>query len=346
MNKRATTRRMDKAVRAAATACLLSPWFCAASDAVQVVAVPLESTTVRESVSALGVLNLVPQVLYFETSGYISTLEVEEGERVTRNQRLATLDSTRIESDRIRLELERAHAQDELRRSNELLKRRALADDELKNKAHAFELRSVELQAVRDEMRRHVLAAPTAGTVIRRYIEFPRPVTSTTPIYAIKSTDQPWLVSVHLTVLETGKVHPGDPAEVVLGDLRHPPVQGHVYRIGHHARNSDGMVEVEIALDEVPPLLRSGMTARATISTGNVKTGFALPLKAFARAGDGYGEVFVIDGSGIATELKVEFDLLNDGTVLVLTDLSGFDSAVTRGHHNLRSGAAVEAIME
>ncbi len=61
---------------------------------------PLEKKTVQPLINAFGILEKDPQVLYFETAGYLTKLLANEGETIEKGDLLAKLDTTIIDNEK------------------------------------------------------------------------------------------------------------------------------------------------------------------------------------------------------------------------------------------------------
>jgi HlyD family secretion protein len=211
------------------------------------------------------------------------------------------------------LEGSRAESRAEIARAEQTIgetELRILALDDEQSEKVATELEKVqaelartqeELVAAEDVLRRRVIEAPIAGTVVNMQFFTPRGVISPgTPILDIVPAEDRLLVEAQLSPLDIDVVHPGLPAEIRLTAYKQrntPSLYGHLLQV-----SADRFVDERSgtpyykALVEVPAseLVRAGdvelypgMPTEVMIKTGE-RTFFAYmmqPLRdSFARA--------------------------------------------------------------
>ena len=293
-------------------------------------------------ITALGVLEDSPQILYFETSGNLEHLLVGEGDRVERGQLLAQLDRRQIDYRLERTRLTAAHSKRRLERSRLLRSANALAADSLDDNELAYASQVLEVSEIEEEQSRHDLLAPVAARILRRFLDFPGPVDQTTPIFIIKPADRPWRVTAFLTGSEVTAVSDGDRATMRFDGLSEQSFPGEVVAIADHANERDGMVEVDIALDDLDAGLRIGMNARVVIEVDSAGGGYVVPVKALSQIGGGKATLFAVGADGVAHERRVEFQLHTASKAIVHGALEDFMGVVIHGQHNLSDGVPVQ----
>ncbi|MCP4702635.1 MAG: HlyD family efflux transporter periplasmic adaptor subunit, partial [Gammaproteobacteria bacterium] len=220
---------------------------------------PLEKSTVNEVIGAFGVLEKKPETLYFETAGYLSVLSADEGAKVAKGQVLAKLDTSDIDNQKSQARLAIKYAENKLNKAKKLEGQRALAQDTREDRQHEHALRQLELRKIEVLYRKHFLRAPADGKILERFIEFPAPVTSATPVFIMKSVNRPWRLTVDLSMRQAALVRPGNEVKIVFDGLREQVFTGKLHKITDSAKSADGMVEADILLGETAAGLRAGM---------------------------------------------------------------------------------------
>lgn len=318
-----------------------------AAERLPVKAIPLEKQEAGSIITAFGILEKDPQILYFETSGYLEELLVEEGDQVEKGQVLARLDATIINNRKAQLQISIKHAANKLERTQKLKNSKVLAQDELEDTEFTYETRLLEWKEVAKELQKHILYAPADGKIQRRFLDFSGPIDPTTPVFIIKPDNRPWLLTASLTEREVSAVKIGDSASIHFDGLPDNALSGEIRKIADHSEQHDGMVEVDIALNEAAPFLRVGMNAKVRIETSTNQMGYLLPLNAVFQITGNKAMVFVIDKDGAAQKRQIEFELTASGSaVLVLSNLSQFDQVIVLGQHNLKDGTLVQITQE
>ncbi len=110
---------------------------------------------------------------------------------------------------------------------------------------------------------RTVIFAPFAGTVTQVHTEVGNAVGTGEPLVVLAALNQLEARTIDLTELDVVRVAPGQSVVVSVDALPDQPLDGHVVRIGLRDVDYRGDVTypVFVALDEVVPELRWGMTA-------------------------------------------------------------------------------------
>ncbi len=132
----------------------------------------LEKKTVQSIISAFGVLEEEPQILYFETAGYLSKLLADEGQAIEKGRLLAKLDTTLIDNKKARVQQILKHDKNKLARAKKLKLSKVLTQEQLEDREDDYALQLLELKRVEEERRKYFLHAPTTGKILKRLIDF------------------------------------------------------------------------------------------------------------------------------------------------------------------------------
>ena len=227
--------------------------------------------------------------------GRVEEMLVEEGEQVVQGQVLAWISST-----------ERAVLLDAARAQG-----------------------AERLEQWMDVYRPTALVAPLDGTVIARRAE---------PGQTLTATDVPIVLSDRLIVVgrvdetDIGSVHPGRKARITLDAYPDISLHGMVAHLAYEAQTVDNVItyEVNIELDEIPAMLRSGMTATVEILVEETEKVLTLPVDA-VEEDDGQSYVLVApNGTARPQRRPVETGLRARGRIEIRSGLDGEEPVVRR----------------
>jgi RND family efflux transporter MFP subunit len=324
-----------------------------AEEYLPVKTMPIEKKTIRPVITAFGSLEKKPQILYFEISGYLTKLLVNEGKVVKKGQLLAQLDTILIDNQKAQVQLSLQYAKTKLARTKKLKLRDILSQDNLEDMEYNYSTKLLELKKINEDQRKYFLYAPAKGKILKRFLDFPGFIDSTTPIFMMKSFKQPWLVTAQLTEQEVNAIKKGDIAKVYFNGLPQKVFTGRVHKIADSSEEKDGMLEVDIALKKAKavPFLRAGMKAKIRIESAPVR-GYPIPLNVFSRIKNNKAIVFVVAKDNKVTKKKVakkqevEIRLIKGTNAIVSTNLSEFDELIIVGQHNLKDGSLIQVIQE
>jgi HlyD family secretion protein len=286
---------------------------------IEVVVAEARKTTVVQKVRGVGHVEPVTQVkISSNVTGDLLSLHVKEGEQVKRGALLAQIDRERLmavvrqnqanaRSVAATVQLESAQLQQaelEAKRTDELHKR-GLATDAERERSHAeasvvrarlesAKQRVEQAQAALDEANEHLkkstLYAPIDGTVIdlnKKVGERIRGSDLGEDVLLVIAPLHAMQVEVEISEQDVVNVAPGQKAEIEIDALGESIVPGRVVEIANSAvvKNRGTEMEttsflVKVALEDIPPRLRSGMSASVAIVAQSHPDVIAAPIEA------------------------------------------------------------------
>jgi RND family efflux transporter MFP subunit len=190
------------------------------------------------------------------------------------------------------------------------------------------------------------IAAPFAGIVTARHVH---PGFLTTAggagetLISVGRVDRLRGV-VHVPEIDAAFVEPGDAVEFRLQAIPGRVVNGSVARTAGRLADATRTLRVEVDLDPeaegVPPGLRPGLYATASIVAEEHAEVLAVPRAAVLRTAGGTARCFVVE-EGRARERTVRTGLEDAGLVEILDGVAAGDRVVTAGAASLGDGQAV-----
>lgn len=173
------------------------------------------------------------------------------------------------------------------------------------------------------------LIAPIDGDVIVRGIE---PGQTVDPNTAVIVLSDRLIVKARVDETDIGKVKAGQAVEVTLDAYPDVKAHGTVDHISYESKliNNVTVYEVDVVLEEVPEVFRSGMSAEVTVTYRSRDNVSLLPLEAVGRDKDG-PFVLVSDGR-MAKEAKRRITLgdSDEKNVEVVVGVNEGDTIVVR----------------
>lgn len=196
------------------------------------------------------------------------------------------------------------------------------------------------LEQKKRDLEEAVLVAPTDGVLLEVNIEPGERVLNDAAEAAMVIADtSAYLLKVEVDEIDIGQIKPGQEANIRLDAFLEQEFQGVVTDISPRPIKDDAnaivMYEVTITLDagDTAQGLLSGMTANATIQTGQLDEVVVVPNRAIQidRSG-GKPTVYVekLDGAGKPTRVEVELGLRNGSVTEVVAGLEEGDQVVIR----------------
>ena len=174
-----------------------------------------------------GTVEVTEVNLGFKVAGRVAELQVDEGQRVKKGDRLAALDSTEMENivaqNRAAVEVveaEQERARKDYDRAVALVENGVLPPQQLDTAKKAFDSAMAQLRqtraalsASRDRLRDMVVVAPVSGVVLRKNSESGETIAAGAAVYSLGDLENPW-VKVYVNEDKLGFVKLGQRAEV------------------------------------------------------------------------------------------------------------------------------------
>ena len=306
-------------------------------------------------VQALG--SLEPEELLqitAEVSGAVKEVLFNAGDDVTAETVLV-----RIDPDRYRLEAERAAAAhrravaDQKRAESDLVRREALAKEKLVAEEELIRARQEAERLAADaasaraaseialqNLERSSVRAPRRGKVNTRTVD-PGQFVQAGNLLATLVDLHRLRLRFKVSESESLKATEGQTVTFRVASLGSTEFTARVYHVGGTADPATRQVEILAWVDN-PGVLKPGFFAEVTLATGTHKGAIVVAESAVQASERGF-VVYMVDG-GRAKVRPVKIGLrTGDGSVEILSGLSGGETIVTEGSDRLADGMAVES---
>ncbi len=186
-----------------------------------------------------------------------------------------------------------------------------------------------------------VLTSPIKGSVTARAADPGSIVTAGQPILTIQYLD--WLyVTASLPVEDSGQVHIGQDADVIIDALPGQKFEGMISQINPSADPTSRQFTLQLKLMNPDHKLRAGMYARVQIVTERTPAAVVVPREA-VTAQDGNSVVRVVDAQNVVHVRSVKLGPSDDKGVQVLEGVEAGDKVVVLSYAPVRDGQTVTA---
>ena len=296
--------------------------------------------------------------LSFQVGGQVISVEVDIGDRVTKDQELAVLDPEpyQLDVDAIKAELIKAKdnvakTKAEFERQKRIFKEGAgaerfveVSEYEYKAARSAVNYQIARLDQVNRNLRKTKLLSPYDGTIAWRSVEPNEEVLAGQKIFEINATGK---MEVELAVPENtiDRIHIDDPATITFSTLPGETTQGRISYIGSAAVKANAF-PVKVELGDPNEKVLPGMTAEANLTAKavNQKPGYIVPLQALLPAPEANrGFAFVYDpGTSTVKKTAVSSRGIADKKAIVDEGLSAGDIIAVAGVSFLADGLKVK----
>ena len=282
---------------------------------------------------------------------------VREGDTVSAGQTVAEFDTAQIRTqlaERAAM-LEQARAQlattERTRTANaQLVKQNFISQNAFDTADGAYQAQLASVAASKAQLDQTqillddaVVRAPISGVVAKRHVQPGEKVAFDAPLLSIVDLAQ-LEVQVQAPLTAVAAMRPGMPAKVDIEGIAGRSFAGRLERINPSAEAGTRMIHLYVTLKNEGSLLKAGMFARVSLTTGAERATNALPLSAVRGEGAG-SYVWVISGDRLARR-SVTTGLRDERAQLleVVSGLLPAEAVLATKFDNLQDGMAVKVL--
>lgn len=325
-------------------------------------------TTIANKETVTNVINYPATVvalnetdLRAEVSGYVTQIFVQDGQSVSRGQKLYEIDRVRYESDvqqaKANLQIAEANysrTEKDLERYRKLAEQDAIArqtldyaETDLNNQKAQIQAAKAALLTAQTNMERSLIKAPFNGTIGISQVRLGALVSQgTTLLNTISSTD-PIALEFQVTdreidrVIELQNNKSAGHIQAILPTGELYSESGYVTMIDRKVDHNTGTLKVRASFANPEGKLRAGMNLTLSISSQSAEDLIVIPHRAVIEQ-LGVFSVYTVNDSSKAEIHTVELGSNFGSNVAILKGLSVGDKVVVDGANNLVDGDTVK----
>ncbi|MCL4552926.1 MAG: efflux RND transporter periplasmic adaptor subunit [Candidatus Marsarchaeota archaeon] len=285
----------------------------------------------------------------FETTGVLSKLLVKQGDRIAQGQILAELDNSVLDAEAAvkESEIKAAVAQlkyraEEYAKREELFKKSAVSDSELKKSRYEMEKAQADLETAKAQQEsisakkdQRILRSPVSGVVAKRYVETGAVVTP--GVHRVLRLLQ---CEEAIALLELGEkayhyIRPGQRVVIQVDALGGREFVTKVNRICPEIDKKNRTFTIEAKIDNPDVVLAAGMFCRASIEPRHYSEKSLWIPKSALLPRQGASETVYIVKDGVAVSRKVQTGTEAADRVQILGGLKEGEILIVDGQKNI-----------
>lgn len=303
------------------------------------------SASQNETITSAGTVRLRRETeLGFTTSGKVSSVGYEEGDRVKRGATLAALDNSTVSADLESAKAERDRAAAEYGRIKSLYADGWVTKARLEQADAALRSAKARVSASGFANRTAHIHAPSNGIILSRNIDVGQIVSTGTTAIILGETDKGFVLKVPFADADASRVRVGMRANVTISAISDAAIEAVVSEKDGRADERTGTFEVSFLLP-ANSRLRSGQLGTVDIEVSRDNEGaIAIPATAIFGVRSGEGLVFVVDKDKKVKTRNVIIGELTDDSLEISSGLSEGDVIVANGTEKLQDGDVIKPI--
>lgn len=279
--------------------------------------------------------------LFTQEAGRITELPYYEGDRVKKGDVVARLDDKLIQAQLNRAQATRRKAQQDLRRMQDLYKKKLASDENLARSETELEVAKADEEVFVTRLGYTKLVAPINGVVSKRLTD-PENIAE---VYThILTISDPTSLITEVTVSELLLPHLslGDTTQVRIDALGQNSFTGHISRIHPSLDPNTRLGTIEIELKPVPKGALPGQLCRVELTTRSSRR-LMIPFRALRQGLHG-DYVYSLDKDSQVKYQEIETGVRVGEQVEVLSGLIEGQQVITKGFLNLAADMKVTVI--
>lgn len=298
----------------------------------------------QPTLSAVGSLVAVNGIdVTTEVAGKIEEIRFKSGERVAKGEVLVSLDSTVDLADLEGLKADMRLAQLQLKRTSELLPKRAVSQSTYDEAKARYESAQAHVASQKALISKKIIRAPFAGLLGIREVDVGQYLSPGDKIVQIQQLT-PIFVDYALPERHFDELKVGQTVQVALSAYPGESFAGQITAVDAAVNPATRSIHARATLKNPDGRLRPGMFAEVTTAQGKPRQVLTIPRTAVSY--NPYGDfVFLItegkSGQKIAQRIQIATGAIQHGRVEIVKGLKVDQQVVQAGQQKLRNGQPI-----
>ncbi|GIU19443.1 RND transporter MFP subunit [Shewanella sp. c952] len=310
-------------------------------------AVPVETATVIQGdvssfYSTTATLEAPEEAkVVTRVAGLIQSISVEEGDRVTKGQLLAVIDSKRQKFDLDRSQAEVEIIEQELNRLKKISNKEFFSADSMAKLEYNLQAAMAKRDLAALYVQESMIRSPIDGVIATRFVKSGNMAKEFDELFYIVNQDELYGI-VHLPEQQLQHLRLGQDAQIFANKHTKDTTHATVLRISPIVDAQSGTFKVTLSVPNQKATLKAGMFTRVELRYDTHNDVITVPYNALVNQDNEFA-LYVIDGSN-ANRRTVTLGYREADTVEVVAGIEPGEQIVIRGHQNLKDQSLVEVI--
>ncbi len=299
----------------------------------------LSTKPIVQKINSSGTLIASEQVdLSFESSGRITLLNINEGQKVTKGTLLAKISDSELQAQRDKIKVQLKLAEDREQRQRTLLEREAISRESYEQALAEMMVLKADLAQIESKIDKASIEAPFDGIVGLRYTSegaYVSPGTIVTQLVSVK----PLKVDFSIPERYASIVRTGMPVAFHV-DGYTKAFSAKVYAIEPHVDSKTRTLTIRAMYDNAREDLMPGRYISVELQIKLFNDAIAIPNEALIPTME--GNMVYVYRSGKAQPVNVQTGIRTESEIQITSGLAVGDTLITSGILQMRKGMAVK----
>lgn len=304
----------------------------------------VDQATRSESIVASGLVASSEEArLSFKIGGIIQKVYVTEGQKVSKGQLLASLNTTEIDAQVNQAKYGVEKSERDFKRVENMLKDTAATLEQMQNVTTALDIAKQNLQIAQFNRSYAQIISPIDGAVVKKMGNEGELTGPGTPIFYITSNRQgDWVVRVGVSDKDWARLKVGDKANVQLDAYPTEAFEGRITKLAPAADPMNKLYEIEVRIAPKGKRLATGLFAKVELKPIQSRSYTVVPLEAIVEGNGKEAFVYVLDETRKKVKrLPIQIGFVDGDKVLITNGLEGISEVITSGSAFLTESSTV-----
>lgn len=314
-----------------------------------VIAVKTEAVLNANSLQTIEASGLVGSVdearLSFKTGGIIQKIYVEEGQKVSKGQLLATLNLTEINAQVQQATEAVNKAERDLTRIKNLFADSVSTFEQVQNLSTVLSVAKQNLQIAQYNRSYSQIHAPHAGTIVKKIMNEGELAGPGSPIFFMNATGaNDWVIKIGITDVDWARLKINDEAEINLSAFPDQKFKGKITNLSQAPDANSGLYQAEVKIFTQNKKLATGLFGKVSLYPTMAKQGTSISINALVEGNNNHGFVYTVAPSNIAKKHPIEIDHISNERVFLKNFPAEINKVITSGSAYLVDGSKVKVL--
>ena len=274
-------------------------------------------------------------------AGLIEKLHIEEGDKVTKGQLLATIDAKRQLYQYQQSQAEVKVIEQELNRLNNMNNKQFVSADAMAKLEYNLQAAKAQRDLAKLQLTESEIRSPIDGVIAKRHVKAGNMIKEFEPLFYVVHQDELHGI-VHLPEQQLSNLELNQNAIITSNLSSTQTAVASVIRISPVVDAESGTFKVTLLLPNSQNRFKAGMFTRAELQYDTHDNVTVVPYSALVNQDNNYA-IYTIN-SGKAHLKDVQIGYQQNGLVEIVKGVNQGDEIVIRGQHNLKDQSDVEVI--
>ena len=284
-------------------------------------------------------------IIYPEFSGILTSIYVEEGQKVSKGQRLAKIDDGGLSSQLAQSESQLSLAKTTYERQERLWNQNIGSEIQYLEAKTNFEAMQNSVNQLRTQLSKTVIKAPFSGTIDQVIADEGQVVNpGQNQLFRLVNLDKMY-VTAEVPEGYLGKINKGTEVLIELSSIG-KEFEGEVAQVSDFINPNNRSFQVKVNVDNKEGLIKPNLIATVKLNDYTSKNAIVIPLNILQENAEGKSIAYTVekesDSTGIAKRKIVKTGLNYNDKIEVLDGLEKGQTIIVEGARSTREGQEVK----